>query len=36
VGVLDIHFIEIPYMPMEVNTAEDLAAAQQLYAIGGG
>jgi 3-deoxy-manno-octulosonate cytidylyltransferase (CMP-KDO synthetase) len=34
VGVLSIHFIEIPYMPMEVNTAEDLAAAKQILALG--
>jgi 3-deoxy-manno-octulosonate cytidylyltransferase (CMP-KDO synthetase) len=34
VGVLAIHFIETPYMPMEVNTAEDLAAAQRIYALG--
>jgi len=34
VGVLAIKFIEIPYMPMEVNTAEDLAAANQIYALG--
>jgi 3-deoxy-manno-octulosonate cytidylyltransferase (CMP-KDO synthetase) len=34
VGVLSIHFIEIPYMPMEVNTAEDLAAARQIFALG--
>lgn len=34
VGVLSIHFIEIPYMPMEVNTAEDLAAAKQIFALG--
>jgi 3-deoxy-manno-octulosonate cytidylyltransferase (CMP-KDO synthetase) len=34
VGVLSIHFVEIPYMPMEVNTAEDLAAANQIFALG--
>jgi 3-deoxy-manno-octulosonate cytidylyltransferase (CMP-KDO synthetase) len=34
VGVLSIHFIEIPYMPMEVNTAEDLAAAKQIFTLG--
>ena len=34
VGVLSIHFIEIPYMPMEVNTAQDLAAARQIFALG--
>jgi 3-deoxy-manno-octulosonate cytidylyltransferase (CMP-KDO synthetase) len=36
VGVLSIHFIEIPYMPMEVNTEEDLAAAKQIFALGRG
>jgi 3-deoxy-manno-octulosonate cytidylyltransferase (CMP-KDO synthetase) len=34
VGVLAIDFIELPYMPMEVNTAEDLMAANQLFALG--
>ena len=34
VGALSIHFVEIPYMPMEVNTAEDLAAARQILALG--
>ena len=36
VGELSIHFIEVPYMPMEVNTAEDLAAAKQIFALGRG
>jgi 3-deoxy-manno-octulosonate cytidylyltransferase (CMP-KDO synthetase) len=34
VGVLAIHFIDLPYMPMEVNTAEDLMAANQIFALG--
>ncbi|MGH6874862.1 MAG: cytidylyltransferase domain-containing protein [Aestuariivirgaceae bacterium] len=34
VGVLSIDFIELPYMPMEVNTAEDLMAANQIFALG--
>jgi 3-deoxy-manno-octulosonate cytidylyltransferase (CMP-KDO synthetase) len=34
VGVLAIDFIELPYMPMEVNTAEDLMAANRLFALG--
>jgi 3-deoxy-manno-octulosonate cytidylyltransferase (CMP-KDO synthetase) len=34
VGVLAIDFVELPYMPMEVNTAEDLMAANQIYALG--
>jgi 3-deoxy-manno-octulosonate cytidylyltransferase (CMP-KDO synthetase) len=33
VGVLAIDFIELPYMPMEVNTAEDLMAANQIFAL---
>jgi 3-deoxy-manno-octulosonate cytidylyltransferase (CMP-KDO synthetase) len=33
VGVLAIDFIELPHMPMEVNTLEDLAAAQQIYSL---
>jgi 3-deoxy-manno-octulosonate cytidylyltransferase (CMP-KDO synthetase) len=33
VGVLAIDFIELPYMPMEVNTAEDLMAANQLFSL---
>jgi 3-deoxy-manno-octulosonate cytidylyltransferase (CMP-KDO synthetase) len=32
VGVLRIDFIELPYMPMEVNTEQDLAAANEIYA----
>jgi 3-deoxy-manno-octulosonate cytidylyltransferase (CMP-KDO synthetase) len=34
VGALAIDFIELPYMPMEVNTAEDLMAANQIFALG--
>jgi 3-deoxy-manno-octulosonate cytidylyltransferase (CMP-KDO synthetase) len=33
VGVLAIDFIELPYMPMEVNTAEDLMAANRIFAL---
>jgi 3-deoxy-manno-octulosonate cytidylyltransferase (CMP-KDO synthetase) len=33
VGVLAIDFIELPYMPMEVNTAEELMAANQIFAL---
>jgi 3-deoxy-manno-octulosonate cytidylyltransferase (CMP-KDO synthetase) len=32
VGVLAIDFIELPYMPMEVNTEQDLAAANEICA----
>jgi 3-deoxy-manno-octulosonate cytidylyltransferase (CMP-KDO synthetase) len=34
VGMLAIEFIELPYMPMEVNTEEDLMAANQIFALG--
>ena len=33
VGVLAMDFIELPYMPMEVNTLEDLMAANQIIAL---
>jgi 3-deoxy-manno-octulosonate cytidylyltransferase (CMP-KDO synthetase) len=33
VGVLAMDFIELPYMPMEVNTVEDLRAANQILAL---
>jgi 3-deoxy-manno-octulosonate cytidylyltransferase (CMP-KDO synthetase) len=33
VGVLAIDFIELPHMPMEVNTAEDLMAANRIFAL---
>jgi 3-deoxy-manno-octulosonate cytidylyltransferase (CMP-KDO synthetase) len=33
VGLLVVDFIELPYTPMEVNTAEDLMAANQIFAL---